>query len=125
VESAILKVGIPFHTTDWSAVNPVCYPGEQGFANWRTLHHDDLRIRMVDYSPGYVADHWCSKGHIIFCLEGSMTTELTDGRSFELRAGMSYEVSDDLSSHRSSSESGVRLLIIDGAFLKREKTFQM
>ena len=118
-------LSIPFHTTDWNTLSPVRHAGAQGYALWRTMHHDDLRIRLVEYSPGYLADHWCTKGHIIYCLDGSMTTELTDGRKFELRAGMSYEVSDELSSHRSSSETGVRLLIFDGAFLRREKTFQM
>jgi hypothetical protein len=114
-------VSIPFHLTDWNNVSPVRRAGEKGFATWRTVQHDDLRIRIVEYSPGYVADHWCTMGHIIFCLEGSMTTELSDGRRFELTEGMSYEVSDELSSHRTSTEVGVRLLIVDGAFLKREK----
>jgi hypothetical protein len=106
-------------------VQPVAHAGESGHALWRTLQHGSLRIRMVEYSPGYLADHWCTRGHLIFCLEGSMTTELTDGRRFELNPGMSYEVSDELSSHRTSSKDGVRLLIVDGAFLKREKTAMM
>lgn len=118
-------LSIPFHITDWNSVAPVRYAGEQGFALWRSLHHDDLRIRVVEYSPGYIADHWCAKGHVIYCLEGSMTTELADGRKFELSRGMSYEVSDDLSHHRSSSHEGVRLLIFDGMFLKREKGILM
>jgi len=89
------------------------------------MQHGDLRIRLVDYSAGYVADHWCRKGHLIYCLQGSMTTELQDGRKFELKSGMSYEVSDDLSSHRSSSETGVTLLIVDGGFLKSIRGVQM
>ena len=114
-------LSIPFHLTDWNQVPQVVHRGERGDASWRTIHHDTLRIRLVEYSAGYLADHWCTRGHLIFCLEGTMTTELSDGRKFELRAGMSYEVSDELSSHRTSSESGVKLLIVDGAFLKRER----
>jgi hypothetical protein len=118
-------LSIPFHVTDWTQVPPVQYHGESGHASWRTINHDSLRIRMVEYSPGYIADHWCTRGHVIFCLEGSMTTVLSDGRKFELTEGMSYEVSDDLSSHRTSSEAGVKLLIVDGGFLKRERNVLM
>jgi hypothetical protein len=118
-------VSIPFHITDWNAISPVQQAGEKGFATSKTVQHDDLRIRIVEYSPGYLADHWCTKGHVIFCLEGSMTTELSDGRTVELNQGMSYEVSDKLSSHRTSTQGGVKLLIVDGGFLKREKGFLM
>ncbi len=82
------------------------------------MTHNDLRIRIVEYSPGYLADHWCNLGHIIFCVEGSMTTELKSGGTFELHAGMSYTVSDDMSSHRTSTEIGCKLFIVDGGFLK-------
>lgn len=112
---------IPFQITDWSQQLKSFHPGESGEAIWQTLSYDHLRIRLVEYSPGYRADHWCSKGHIIYCLEGEMTTELSDGRSFVLRAGMSYQVSDDMSQHRSCTEQGVKLLIVDGSFLKRNK----
>ncbi|MEJ0033211.1 MAG: DHCW motif cupin fold protein [Bacteroidota bacterium] len=113
---------IAFHITDWKEVPTTEHRGESGVATWRTLTYNDLRIRMVEYSPGYIADHWCEKGHILFCLEGSMTTELKDGAIFELTAGMSYEVSDGMSSHRSFTETGAKLFIVDGRFLKYEKT---
>jgi len=77
-----------------------------------------LRIRMVEYSPGYLADHWCKKGHIVHCLEGEFISELETGEEFKLTKGMTYIVSDELSSHRSISKTGVKLLIIDGDFLK-------
>lgn len=118
-------LSIPFHLTDWNQIPTERHGGEHGHASWKTVRHDSLRIRLVEYSPGYLADHWCSRGHVIFCLEGSMTTELSDGRRFELRAGMSYEVSDELSNHRTASENGVKLLIVDGAFLKRERHVMM
>jgi hypothetical protein len=108
---------IPFQTVDWSAVSQVEYKGETGIAYWRTLHFGDLRIRLVEYSPHYLADHWCQKGHIVHCLTGEVTTELKNGDHFVLRAGMSYVVSDDLSSHRSTTKEGATLLIIDGRFL--------
>lgn len=108
---------IPFHITDWEQLPAVEHRGEKGNALWRTITYNDLRIRVVEYSPGYLADHWCSLGHIIYCLEGSMITEMNDGKSFELKQGMSYEVSDNMSSHRTYSKDGVKLFIVDGKFL--------
>lgn len=109
---------IPFHITDWRQVPCTEHPGERGLATWRTITYNDLRIRMVEYSPGYLADHWCTVGHILFCVEGSMTTELKSGESFELKAGMSYEVSDNMSYHRSYTKEGAKLIVVDGGFLK-------
>ncbi len=108
---------IPFQTTDWETITAVVYPGETGTARWRTQEFGNLRIRMVDYSANYKADHWCEKGHIVFCVEGEMTTELSDGRRIVLKKGMSYTVSDKLSSHRSVTRNGARIFIVDGAFL--------
>ena len=105
--------GIPFGTTDWSKVAQTEHAGERGRAFWRTQHFGTVRVRMVDYSPGYVADHWCVKGHILFCIEGELHTELQDGRKFTLTPGMSYQVADDAEPHRSHTELGARLFIVD------------
>lgn len=110
--------GITFQTIDWAAIGKTFHPGETGESFWQTLQFPGLRIRMVEYSAGYLADHWCRKGHIVHCLEGEFESELETGGTFTLTAGMTYVVSDDLSSHRSISKNGVRLLIIDGDFLK-------
>jgi hypothetical protein len=109
---------VPFQTIDWSKIEKTEHKGEIGVAYWQTLQFDGLRIRLVEYSAGYVADHWCTKGHIVYCIEGEVTNELQDGESNILTSGMSYVVSDDLSSHRSITKNGVKLLIIDGDFLK-------
>lgn len=109
---------IPFQTIDWSSVEKVEYKGDSGTAFWQTKQFDGLRIRLVEYSKGYLADHWCEKGHIVHCLEGDFITELSTGSKQTLSKGESYVVSDNLSSHRSYSENGVKLLIIDGDFLK-------
>jgi len=111
-------MNIPFQTIDWTNIEKTAYPGETGTSSWQTITYDGLRIRVVEYVAGYLADHWCRKGHIVHCLEGSFVSELENGKSFMLTKGMSYVVSDDLSSHRSVSEHGVKLLIIDGDFLK-------
>lgn len=108
---------IPFQTIDWSLVPKTEHQGDPGMAYWQTIELHGLRVRIVEYSAGYVADHWCEKGHIVYCLEGEVTNELKDGTSSILTPGMSYIVSDDLSSHRSVTKSGARLLIIDGDFL--------
>jgi hypothetical protein len=105
--------GIPFGTTDWSGIEPTQHAGETGSATWRTRHFGDLRVRMVDYSPGYKADHWCDKGHILLCLEGELVTDLKDGRSFTLTPGMSYQVADGAEPHRSHTAKGARLFIVD------------
>jgi hypothetical protein len=102
-----------FQTTDWSTVSTTHHPGDVGSATWRTQRFGDVRVRMVEYSPGYLADHWCSKGHVLLCLEGELHTELADGRTFVLKPGMSYQVADDAEAHRSSAPSGARLFIVD------------
>jgi len=104
---------IPFGTTDWSGVDRTEHPGETGVAHWRTRAFGGIRVRMVDYSPGYLADHWCRKGHILLCLEGELLTELEDGRRFRLTPGMSYQVADEAEAHRSSTATGARLFIVD------------
>ena len=109
---------IPFQTIDWTKIPKTEHKGETGVAYWQTLHFDGLRVRIVEYSPGYVADHWCKKGHIVHCLEGEVVNEQKNGASSILTKGMSYVVSDELSSHRSVTENGVTLMIIDGDFLK-------
>jgi hypothetical protein len=109
---------IPFQIIDWRLIPKTEHKGEEGFAFWQTLQLQGLRIRIVEYSPGYLADHWCKKGHIVHCLEGSFVSELQDGEKFVLRKGMTYVVSDELSSHHSSTKNGVKLLIIDGDFLQ-------
>ena len=103
----------PFGTTDWSAVEPTVHAGTTGEATWRTRHFGDIRVRMVEYSRGYLADHWCTKGHVLLCLAGTLDTELADGRRFTLVPGMSYQVADDAEPHRSSSTTGATLFIVD------------
>lgn len=105
--------GIPFGTTDWSQVPPTEHPGETGMATWRTLEMGNVRVRMVEYSPGYFADHWCSRGHVLLVLEGELITELKDGRMFTLRPGVSYQVADGAEPHRSHTETGAKLFIVD------------
>lgn len=105
--------GFPFSTTDWNEVPPTEHPGERGVAAWRTQTYGDIRVRMVEYSPDYLADHWCSKGHVLLCVEGELETRLADGTSFTLTPGKSYQVADGESSHRSSTKVGAKLFIVD------------
>jgi quercetin dioxygenase-like cupin family protein len=109
---------IPFQTINWELIEKIEHKGETGVAFWQTIQFDGLRIRLVEYSSGYLADHWCQKGHIVHCLEGEFISELKTGEKIKLTKGETYIVSDELSSHRSISEKGVKLLIIDGNFLK-------
>ncbi len=104
---------LPFGITDWSDVEKTEHKGDTGIAYWKTRNFGDIRVRIVEYSPGYLADHWCNKGHILFCLEGELITELQDGRKFILKPGMSYQVADNSESHRSFTKIGATLFIVD------------
>ena len=102
-----------FNVTEWSEIEPTEHKGEYGIAYWRTRDFGGTRVRMVEYTPGYRADHWCVKGHILLCTEGQLETELKDGRRLTLKPGMSYQVADNAEPHRSSTEIGARLFIVD------------
>jgi hypothetical protein len=105
--------GIPFGTTDWSGVERVEHKGDSGSAFWRTRQFGDIRVRMVEYTAGYLANHWCVKGHVLLCVEGELHTELADGRRFTLTPGTSYQVADNAEPHRSSTPVGAKLFIVD------------
>jgi len=109
----MLMRAIPFGIIEWADVAATEHPGERGVARWRTRTFGDIRVRMVEYSPNYRSDHWCEKGHILFCLAGELHTELLDGRVFKLRAGMSYQVADNSEAHRSYTDVGAMLFIVD------------
>jgi len=104
---------IPFGTTDWSTVARTEHSAQAGQAFWRTQQFGEVRVRMVEYTPGYVSDHWCSKGHILLCLAGELHTELDNGRVHVLRPGMSYQVADGAEAHRSTAPKGATLFIVD------------
>lgn len=104
---------IPFAATDWSEIECSEHHGERGVALWRTQQFGSIRVRMVEYSPGYLADHWCTKGHVLLCMAGELHTELQDGRVSVLRPGMSYQVGDDTQPHRSFTDCGATLFIVD------------
>ena len=104
---------VAFGVTDWSKVPATEHPGETGVAYWRTVEQGNIRVRMVDYSPGYLADHWCERGHVLLVLEGELVTELKTGGSVVLGSGQSYQVADGASAHRSRTAAGARLFIVD------------
>jgi hypothetical protein len=113
------NINIPYQTIDWTVIPKTEHKGETGTSFWQTVELGGLRIRIVEYSKGYLADHWCQKGHIVHCLEGEFISELEDGNQHLMKKGSSYVVSDGLSSHRSISKNGVKLMIIDGDFLQK------
>lgn len=104
---------VPFSTIDWSKVEPIKHMGITGEAYWRTFEMGNIRVRMVEYTAGYLADHWCSRGHVLLVLEGELVTELSDGRKFTLTPGTSYQAADDINPHRSYTEKGAKLFIVD------------
>ena len=104
---------IHFKTIDWDTVTSEEHTGIKGIAYWKVFNEGNVRVRIVEYSPGYIADHWCEKGHVVYVLDGEFTSELKDGRKFNLIKGMSYVVADNMEPHKSSTKDGVRLLIVD------------
>lgn len=103
----------PFETSDWSLIPKEEHRGETGIAYWQVKMMNSIRVRKVEYSPGYKADHWCKKGHVLHCIEGEMTTELEDGRMMKMIAGMTYFVGDNNEAHRSFTSVGCKLFIVD------------
>ena len=73
---------ISFQIIDWNTVGRTEHAGETGASFWRILEFAGLRIRIVEYTAGYLADHWCQKGHIVHCLEGEFASELENGKVF-------------------------------------------
>lgn len=104
---------VPFCVTKWSAVSPTVHPGETGTASWKTFEEGNIRVRMVEFTPGYVADHWCSRGHVVLVLEGELVTELEDGRTFPMSPGESFQVADGAPAHRSYTKTGAKVFIVD------------
>jgi hypothetical protein len=108
---------IPYFNIDWKSVQKTKRKGEKGIVSSKTIDYPGLRLRIVEYSDGYLADHWCRKGHIVHCLEGELINEHENGDKFILKKGMTYVVSNGMSSHRSRTNKKVKLLIVDGDFL--------
>jgi hypothetical protein len=104
---------VPFMTTDWTTVPATEHPGETGVARWRTIERGNIRVRMVEYSAGYLADHWCNRGHVLLVLEGELVTELKNGTRVTLTRGMSYQVAEDAAPHRSRTTGGATLFVVD------------
>jgi quercetin dioxygenase-like cupin family protein len=105
---------VPYTTISWPEVLETNHPGETGQATWKTVEKGNIRVRLVTYSPGYLADHWCHRGHVIHILSGEMISELKDGSKTAMKAGMTYMMSNDPGNpHRSYTESGVTLFIVD------------
>ncbi len=109
----MIIASFPFQTLDWSSVPKEEHKGDAGIAWWQVQKLNDIRVRFVEYSPGYIADHWCTKGHVLLCLDGEMETELADGRKFRLTKGMTYFVGDNNEPHRSKTTTGCKLFMVD------------
>ena len=105
---------VPFCTTDWSNIEPAEHKGEKGTSFWRTFEAGNIRVRMIEFSPGYKADHWCGRGHVLFVLEGELISELKEGGKFKLDSGMSFQVADDDDNpHRVFTEKGAKVFVVD------------
>lgn len=105
---------LPIGAIDWSRVPAVVQPGETGTAAARTCDLGDIRLRLVAYSPGYKADHWCAKGHIIYVISGHLVIEHEDETRAVLSPGKSWHAPDNAGPpHRVLCEAGATVFIID------------
>ena len=105
---------VPFCITDWNTMNKEEYKGETGTSFWRIFEQGNIRVRIVEYSAGYYADHWCSKGHILLVLDGELTCKLKDGSTFNLTTGMSFQASNDENNpHLAYTEKGAKVFLVD------------
>jgi len=105
---------MPFTTVDWTAMNATEHPGQTGTSLWRSFERDGLRTRLVEYLPGYTADHWCDRGRVLHVLSGQLKIKLRDGRSFHLGQGSGFCVSDHGdSAHLVTTSTGCRVFIVD------------
>lgn len=104
----------PFTVVRLTRFDRTMEPGETGRSFSRAAETPDMRLRLVEYEAGYLADHWCDRGHVLHVIDGELTVELQDGRSFALQKGDSFVVSDrGDSSHRVRSERGASVFIAD------------
>ncbi len=114
IAKCIMKLpAFPLQSFDWNSLPATEHLGDRGTAAWRTLNLGDVRIRLVEYSPGYSANHWCAKGHVVYCIAGEMQTTVKDGKTITLSAGMSYLAGDGDPPHRSETTTGATLFIVD------------
>ena len=104
----------PVGITDWSQISESVHPGASGTAAVHSHQLGDIQLRFVVYSPNYVADHWCHKGHIVFVIAGQLVIEHQHSLTYKLMPGMSYHVADDDEPpHRVISDNGATIFIID------------
>ena len=104
---------VPFTTISWENQRAITVPGETGFAIVKAVQAGEICLRLVEFTPGYRADHWCSKGHVVFVLSGSLSTVLRDGRAFEAVAGSSFHVGDEEDHHLVETSNGATVFIVD------------
>jgi len=55
---------IPFSTIDWSNVKHTVQPGKNGTVISRVFEMGNIRARMVEFTPGYLAGYFGEIGHL-------------------------------------------------------------
>ena len=104
----------PAGITDWSQTSESVHPGSPGTATVRSRQIGDIQLRLVVYSPNYLADHWRHKGHIVFVVAGDLMIEYQHSLTYKLVPGTSYHVADgDGPAHRVLTENGATVFIVD------------
>ena len=105
---------VPFSVTEWEGVGQTEHKGIKGTSLWKTFEEGNIRARIVEYSPGFVSDHYCERGHVVLVLKGSLLLTMKKGDRFIIEEGCSFQLSDDASKpHSVSSEHGAKVFIVD------------
>ncbi len=105
---------VPFTITDWKNIETIEHKGESGTSFWLVFEKGNIRVRMVEYSPGFKSDHYCSRGHILLVLEGELYIKLKDGQTFLFVQGMSFQAEDDETNpHLAYTKNGAKVFIVD------------
>ena len=101
-------------STDWSSLVSESVEGLSGNSRSKSIKYGNIRMRTMEYSPGFEADHWCPRGHIIFVLEGEITIKLKDETEQKISKGMSFICGDnETNPHMVYSKKGAFVIIID------------
>lgn len=110
---APIGLGEALVAIDWSSQPAREIHGTHGRALERTTSLGSIRVRLVEFSPGYEADHWCTRGHIAFVVEGTCTLRIDDGRAVTLSRGQSFTVGDEIDAHMLVTEHGAIVFLVD------------
>jgi len=98
---------------DWESTAPIETKGKTGVNTAHEFSSGGYKIRLLVYSSNYESDHWCEKGHIIHCIEGSMMLKIKDRKDIYLSAGKSLLLGEGDHHMAVTGDVSAKIFIID------------